>query len=123
MNTKTVTINIDWLEKIDGLTVSDAIAYLQTLDQNYRLSYCLEGGDTHGVNIASNVCYEVAMTDKEIFEQTAKRCNKEIARYTESKQYYFKRGQFDMLAMCDKKITFYKTILSDAKLNMANKSC
>lgn len=62
----TEQIEIDWLDKVTGLTVADAIAYLSTLNQSYKLSAYPDGDDLHGVEQYSGLYYERNETPEEI---------------------------------------------------------
>jgi hypothetical protein len=63
---KTVNIEVDWLDKVNGLTVSDAIDYLKTLDQSYKLTACLDGGDLHGTGQYNESHYKREETEEEL---------------------------------------------------------
>lgn len=62
----TVEVNIDWLDKVSNLTVADAIEYLKTLPQSYKLSAYPEGEDLHGVDQFSGLYYEREETEEEV---------------------------------------------------------
>lgn len=100
MQTKTIIVNHDWLSKIDGLTVADAIKYLQTLDQSHTLNYWLDG-DTHGVELSSNLCYSVPMSDSEILAMYEKKYTKEIAFYEKALQYHIKNNRPSRITSCE----------------------
>lgn len=67
----TEKIEIDWLDKITGLTVSNAIAYLSTLDHSYKLSAYPDGDDLHGVEQYSGLYYERNETQEELKKNNA----------------------------------------------------
>lgn len=105
MYTKTIVVNTDWLRDIDGMTVAGAIEYLQKLNPDHILSYSLEGGDTHGVDVSSELTYDVPMANKEILAQLESKYARQIAEREQGKQYYIDRGQLDRLPAIDKLIT------------------
>jgi hypothetical protein len=59
-------IEIDWLDKINGLTVANAIDYLRTLNQSHSLTAYPDGDDLHGVDQYSGLYYEREETDEEL---------------------------------------------------------
>lgn len=103
MYTKTIAVQTNWLDKIDGMKVSDAIAYLQTIDREYILTYFLEG-DTHGCSVESFIERQVPMTNKEILEKLERQYSNSIAKHKQSIRYYTERGQLDRLPAVDKLI-------------------
>lgn len=118
MYTKTVTIPTDWLSEIDGLSVKDAIAYLQGLPQEHILN-CYMDRDTHG-ELVSELHYQVEMTDSEVYEQHEKRILKEIKHYEDAKEYYSKPGHRrpvgnGCIANCESQIAAYKARLEELK--------
>jgi hypothetical protein len=115
METKTMILNIDWLNAIDGLTVEKAREYLLTLDQSHVLSCYLEG-DTHGCEIVSSVHYDVPMTDKEIFAKLEKHYTKEIAIYTKAKEQHIKDGRTSRAENCDRLLTNLNNKFDEIKL-------
>lgn len=70
---KTIQVPTDWLHEINGMTVADAIAYLQTLPQGHALSYWQSAGDDHGVEISSVLVYQRPYTEEELAEDRARR--------------------------------------------------
>jgi hypothetical protein len=103
MDTKTVSLDINWVDDICGLNVKSAIEYLQTLNPEHELSYYMEG-DTHGVEIIASVHYEVPLTKSEMLAKIDARYQKQIKHYEDAKKYYIERGQTDRLENCDKQI-------------------
>ena len=71
-------IEIDWLDKITGLTVSDAIVYLNTLNQSYKLSAYPDGDDLHGVEQYSGLYSERHETQEELKIQRIHYLNRRI---------------------------------------------
>lgn len=116
MYVKTEVVNTDWLSNIDGMTVSDAIAYLKTLNQDQTLEYSMEG-DTHGCNVTSCLSIDVPMSNQEIYSFLVKSYQKQIDHYQKSKLYYFRKGQFDRLANCALQIAKYSELIDTAKIN------
>lgn len=100
MHTKSLTVHTDWLSEIDGLTVADAIKYLQTLDQNHTLNFCIEG-DTHGVDITSELYYDVPMSNAEILAMYEKKYVKEIALYEKALQDHIANNRPSRIASCE----------------------
>lgn len=115
MYTKTITQDIDWLRELSGLTVEKAIAYLQTLNPEHVLEYNLEGGDTHGVEVVSTVCYDVPMTNAEILAMLEKDYARKIAEREKGRQYYIDRGQLDRVPNSDRLIVELKEKLAQAR--------
>lgn len=97
MHTKTVIIDTDWLREIDGRTVAYAIEYLKQFNPDYVLDASLEGGDTHGVEIVSNLHHNVPMTNSEILEKLEAAYADRVAGYIKEKAYFTKKGQLDRL--------------------------
>jgi len=113
--TKTVAVKTDWLQEVDGLTVAQAIVYLSTLNPDHVLSSELEGGDTHGVSIASNLYYEVPMSNAEILAYLEAHYQRQIADREKGKQYYIDRGQLDRVPQSEKLIADLQAKLQDAR--------
>ena len=111
---KTLVDHSDWLSEIDGRTVAEAIAYLQTLDQTHRLDCYLEG-DTHGCDVVSRLLYDVPMTDAEIYARLEGIYLKQIADLERGRQYYINRGQLDRVPNSDKLIAELRAKLAEAK--------
>lgn len=84
---KQIPVPSNWLNDIDGMTVADAIAYLQTLPQDHRLEWYLEG-DTHGCDVECRLIFERPYTDEELAQMAAKRKAKRIADLKRSIDYY-----------------------------------
>ena len=59
-------IQTDWLDKINGRTIAEAVEYLQTLDQTYKLTAYPDGEDLHGVEQYSGLYYERKETEAEL---------------------------------------------------------
>jgi len=114
--TKTINVDINWLGVIDGHTVEEAILYLQTLNKNYRLDAYLDGGDTHGVEIATRLCYDVPMTDAEILAYLEKDYARKIADRERGKQYYIDRGQLDRVPQSEMLILELQQKLADVRI-------
>ena len=120
MYTKTKEIKTDWLAEIDGKSVSDAIAYLQTLDQSHVLD-CYMEGDTHGCQIVAQLTYQEPMTNQEIYIMLEKRYLQEIKIYTEAKQRHANNGSNSRVENCENKIQEYNQKLADAKAKYLEK--
>lgn len=115
MHTKTITVETNWLDEIDGMTVAQAIAYLQTLNPEHTLSYYMEG-DTHGCNVVSELHYAVPMTNEEIYAGIEKHFQKQIKYFQTSKERHIKNKQFQFAESCDKRISEFQAKLNEAKL-------
>jgi hypothetical protein len=112
--TKTITQDIDWLNAIDGLTVAKAIEYLSTLNPEHVLNYNLMG-DTHGVDITSDVSYEVPMTNKEILEKLEVKYTNEILIYKTARLKHVGNDNHEGIARCDKQIAHYQKLIDEAR--------
>lgn len=99
--TKTVHLDTNWLDAINGLSVQKAIEYLSTLDPNHELSYYMEG-DTHGCEVTSNLCYDIPMTNSEILTKLEEHYLKEIALYENAKQKHLRDNKIDRVDNCDR---------------------
>lgn len=84
---KQIPVPSNWLNDIDGLTVADAIEYLQTLPQDHRLDWYLEG-DTHGCYVECRLFYKRPYTEEELAQMAAERKAKRIAYLQRSIDYY-----------------------------------
>lgn len=115
MYVKTEEVKTDWLSNIDGMTVSDAIAYLKTLNQDMTLEYSMEG-DTHGCNVTSCLSIDVPMSNQEIYNRLVTSYKKQIDHYQKAKLYYFRRGQFDRLSNCALRIAKLSELIDTAKI-------
>jgi len=87
---KTIQVPTDWLREIDGMTVADAVAYLQTLPQDHTLSYWQSAGDDHGVEISSELEYKRPYTEEELAEERAERKAKKVRDLHADISYYEK---------------------------------
>jgi len=112
--TKTITVDINWLDAIDGRTVEDAILYLQTLNKNYILDSYLDG-DTQGCEIVARLCYIVPMTNAEILARLENIFTKQIVDRERGKQYYINRGQLDRVPQSEMLILELQQKLADAR--------
>jgi hypothetical protein len=115
MYTKTLVKDVNWLDKIDGLTIADAIKYLQTLDQSHILS-CYMDGDTHGCEIVSRLEYFVPMTNAEILATIDKNYLKQIGIYEKARENHIKAGRQDRADSCKESINSLIGKWNDAKL-------
>ncbi len=120
MNTKTITIDTDWLSEIDGLTVGDAISYLMTLNSSYKLD-CHLSGDTHGCDIESSLSYEVALTNAEILANLESRYSKEIAMYQKAKVQHIKDGRTERADSCDRLLLQLNSKLESVRIKYKEK--
>lgn len=84
---KQVYTEHEWLREIDNCTVAEAIAYLQTLPQDHKLSYSLVG-DTHGCDLETHLISERPYTDEEQAALAAERKARKIANLQRSIDYY-----------------------------------
>ena len=84
----------DWLSQIDGLTVAEAIEYLQTLDQAQTLDYFMSGGDTHGVEVVSRLFRERKETEQELEAIQEQRKQRENKRLADAAAYYERQAVF-----------------------------
>lgn len=94
---KTVSVPTDWLKEVNGRTVADAIAYLGTLPPDHELTYWQIGGDDHGVEISSELTYQLPCTEQELAELAelaAMRKAKKIKDCEASIAYYDKRAAY-----------------------------
>lgn len=103
MGTKTVTVATNWLDRVDGYTVAEAIEYLQTLDPSHTLDCYLEG-DTHGCDIVARLTYKVPLTDDEEYEQLEKHYTKKIAYYTTARDAHVRDGRTARVDSCNIRI-------------------
>lgn len=87
---KNVAKPVDWLRRIDGLKVSDAIEYLATLPQDHTLNYWQSSGDDQGVEISSELQFLRPYTKQELAEIAAERTAKRISGLKASIAYYEK---------------------------------
>lgn len=111
---KTIVLDINWLDDVCGMTVQDAIEYLSKLNPEHVLGYYMEG-DTHGVELVSDVSYKVPMTNAEILASREKHYLKQIAEREKGRQYYVDRGQLDRVPVSDKLIADLKAKLEEAR--------
>ena len=88
---KAVSVPIDWLNEIDGMTVADALAYLGKFPGDHTLSYWQSGGDDQGVEITSDFAYQRPYTEKELADLAAQRKAKRIKEREASIAYYEKQ--------------------------------
>ena len=115
MWTKTITINTNWLNDIDGLTVKQAIEYLKTLNQDHKLSSYLDG-DTHGCEMVSDLYYEIPMANSEILERLENKFKKDMALYTAAKVQYLKDDRHNRLESCNTMIEKLNKNIAEARL-------
>lgn len=101
METKTVIVNKNWLDDVDGMPVHKAIEYLSKLNPDHILSYYMEG-DTHGCNVVSNLHYKVPMTNKEILVKLENHYLKEITTYERAKEGHVKANRVDRIDSCSR---------------------
>ena len=120
MYTKTKEIKTDWLAKIDGKSVADAIAYLQTLDQSHVLD-CYMEGDTHGCGIVARLTYQEPMSNQEIYDMLEKRYVAKIREFTVSKESHIKNKRTSNIDYYDNMIAKYTQKLADAKAKYLEK--
>ena len=114
MDNKTIVLDINWLDAIDGMTVQKAIEYLSKLNPEHKLNYYMEG-DTHGCSVVANVYYDVPMTNAEQLAKLEKHYLRQIADREKGKQYYIDRGQLDRLPVVDKLIAELQLKLTEAR--------
>lgn len=87
---KTITLRTDWLDQVCGLTVAGAIEYLSTLDPNHKLNAFMDGGDTHGVELRSELYFERPYTEDETAQIRAQRLERERKRLEDAAAYWRK---------------------------------
>lgn len=116
--TKNIYLNIDWVNALRDVTVSEAIDYLQRFSAEDVLTVQLDG-DTHGCEIISNIAQIVPLSRCEIKAEKIERLRQQIARWEESKKYYQKDthrlDMTDRIANCDKQITLLTEKLGKAE--------
>jgi len=111
--TKLKSLNINWVDKIDGLTVANAVEYLKTLDQGMRL-YCYLDGDTHGCDLVSRLIYDVPMTNKEILVQLREKHDRNIKLYQDAiARYKARNEQPERILQCEKLIAEHQNKLDE----------
>ena len=81
MTTTTDFIPTDWLDMIDGMFVKHAIEYLESLDPMARLNAYMDGGDTWGVELCSNLMIERQLTPEEVRARALDRATKDLNIY------------------------------------------
>ena len=91
---KAISVSIDWLNEINGLTVADAIVYLRTLPPDHALNYWQSGGDDQGVEISSNLIHHRPYTEQELAKLDAMRKAKQIQDIERSITYYEKQAAY-----------------------------
>ena len=91
---KAISVSIDWLNEINGLTVADAIVYLRTLPPDHALNYWQSGGDDQGVEISSNLIHHRPYTEQELAKLDAMRKAKQIQDIKRSIAYYEKQAAY-----------------------------
>lgn len=74
------TIASEWLNDIDGMTIKQAINYLNQLDYSLILSYDLVGGDLQAVGVECCLILEREETAEELAQQKEKHKQTKIAR-------------------------------------------
>jgi hypothetical protein len=85
---KQIRVESDWLGDIDGMTVAQAIEHLKTLPQDHKLDYYMDGPDTWGCSIESNLIKEIPYTEEEIAQMKTERKMKQIQDCKRSIEYY-----------------------------------
>ena len=91
---KAISVSIDWLSEIHGLTVADAIVYLRTLPPDHALNYWQSGGDDQGVEISSNLIQHRPYTEQELAKLDAMRKAEQIRDIKRSITYYEKQAAY-----------------------------
>lgn len=109
----TETIDVDWLGQIDGKTVADAVAYLQTLDQSLRLDAYLDGGDTHGVELKSALFRGRPETAEETKRRRIKELNRAKVRLEADIAHNVKMGRVRWAEDGRKKLAFAEAELKE----------
>lgn len=100
-----ITINIeeDWLHKIDGASVAEAVEYLRGLDPEHTLQFCLTG-DTQGVDLSSRLEYRREETPEEVKAAKVWWITKEVAVYTRALAAHIRNHNAAGIERCDGKI-------------------
>lgn len=105
---KTETVNTDWLNHIDGLTVGDAIEYLKTLDESLKLTYFQASGDDQGVSISSELTFEREETTEELETIRVQRIERNNKRLRDSAAYYEKEALYFASIGNETRAEYYK---------------
>lgn len=79
--TKQAAQRINWLENVEGKTISDAIEYLLTLDKSCILGSWADAADDTGLRWGGEVYKVVPMTKGEEFEERTKHLRSRIIDY------------------------------------------
>lgn len=111
---KQITVDTNWLDAVDGMSVAAAIEYLHTLNPEHTLSYGLEG-DTHGCNVTACLTYDVPMTNQEILAQLEVKYSNEIKIYEAAKLKHISRDNLEGIDRCTKMIVKYESLLAEAR--------
>lgn len=74
---KEISVPSNWIDEICGLSVADAITYLQKLPQDHKLYWWMEG-DTHGCQVECELVFERPYTEEELAQLAAERKAKKI---------------------------------------------
>lgn len=119
---KAVSVPIDWLRQIDGLSVADAIEFLSTLPPDHTLNYWQSAGDDQGVEIISGLMYKRPYTEQELAEMAAQRKAKKLKEmqaslaYYETQRDYFRRvGESQRAASYQKDVDCIRQKIEELK--------
>jgi hypothetical protein len=108
----TDTIESDWLHQIDGLSVADAIAYLQTLDPSLRLNAFCDGEDLHGIELGCSLLRDRDQTPEEAKAARLKYLNRELTTYTSALQRYTKENRQEGVDRATSKLAAFNAEIS-----------
>lgn len=111
---KQISVDTNWLDSIDGMTVAAAIEYLSTLNPEHVLSYGLEG-DTHGCNVTACLTYDVPMSNEEILAQLEKHYGREIKLYEDARDKHLLEGRMERVSSCARQLEVLYSKLDEAR--------
>lgn len=97
---KILTVDVNWLSEVDGMTVEQAIEYLKTIPKDHVLEYCMEG-DTHGCNILSYLCIAVPKTNDEMLVEVDATYHRRISTYVTARENHVRNNNIDRIANCN----------------------
>ena len=103
--TRKVSVGVveNWLDRINNLTVADAIQYLSSLPKDHHLSFALSG-DTHGVELDSCLYYYRPETSTEWVDRRKAFIKKELVVYESGLRRHTDRGIKVGIDRCERKI-------------------
>ena len=84
---KAISVPSNWINEIGGMTVEDAISYLQTLPKDHVLDWWMEG-DTHGCQVECELTFYRPYTEEEIAYIKEERKALKISQLYSSIEYH-----------------------------------